>query len=211
MIDTPGVLDTSTVERLKNLSSEKRYVQKEILKELHKIFSWAPTGFDAIMLVVKFGCRFTDEDGQALRLLIDFLGERSLEYMILTLTYADQVKNEAEEENISEEECVSRWKSKLPEWVKEFIKDINDRVVLFDNTLKESKDPTGYKKQLTKLIEVSSVFFFPVCERAEFSRSCNLIGSWSRWFFTILPPNPGGIVAAASFKSLLLYVNEQKP
>ena len=160
VIDTPGVLDTSTVERLKNLSSEKRYVQKEILKELHKIFKWAPTGFDAFMLVVKFGCRFTDEDGQALRLLIDFLGERSLEYMILTLTYADQVKNEAEEENISEEECVSRWKSKLPEWVKEFIKNINDRVVLFDNTLKESKDPTGYKKQLTKLIEVSSVFFF---------------------------------------------------
>lgn len=159
MIDTPGVLDTSTVKRLRNLASERRYVQKEILKELHKIFSWAPTGFDAIMLVVKFGCRFTDEDGQALRLLIDFLGKKSLEYMILTLTYADQVKNAAEEENMSEEDCVSRWKSELPEWVKEFINDINDRVVLFDNTLTESKDPTGYKKQLTKLIEVSSVFF----------------------------------------------------
>lgn len=79
--------------------------------------------------------------------------------MILTLTYADQVKNAAEEENMSEEDCVSRWKSELPEWVKEFINDINDRVVLFDNTLTESKDPTGYKKQLTKLIEVSSVFF----------------------------------------------------
>ena len=144
---------------MQNLKSEKRHVQKEILKEVHRIFALAPTGFDAIMLVVKFGSRFTDEDSQALRLLIDFLGIKSTGYMILTLTYADQVKMAAEEENISEKECIDRWISTLPGWVKKFIKDINDRVVLFDNTLREDKDQAGYKKQLTKLIEVNSVFF----------------------------------------------------
>ena len=31
------------------------------------------------------------------------------------------------------------------------------------------------------------IFFFQACERAEFSKSCNLIGSESGRFFTILP------------------------
>ena len=33
-------------------------------------------------------------------------------------------------------------------------------------------------------------------EGAESSKSCNLIGSESRQFFTILPANPGGIVGS---------------
>ena len=39
-------------------------------------------------------------------------------------------------------------------------------------------------------------FFFQACERAESSKSCNLIGSESGLYFTILPANPGGIVGS---------------
>ena len=40
------------------------------------------------------------------------------------------------------------------------------------------------------------ILFFQVCKRAEFSKSCNLIGSMSRRLFAILPAiNPSGIVA----------------
>ena len=38
------------------------------------------------------------------------------------------------------------------------------------------------------------IIFFQVCKRAESSKSCNLIGSVSRRFFTILPANPAGIL-----------------
>ena len=158
VIDTPGVLDTSTVKTLKAmpLKSETRQVQKRILNEVHTIFKLAQTGFDAIMLVVKYGSRFTEEDGQALRLLINFLGKRSKEYMILILTHGDQARFEAEEKEISVDKCISWWISTLPEWVQTFIKDIKGRVVLFDNKLREDKEPEGYKEQLVRLIEVNS-------------------------------------------------------
>ena len=40
------------------------------------------------------------------------------------------------------------------------------------------------------------IIFFQACERAESSKPCNLIGSESRRYFTILPANPGGIVGS---------------
>ena len=40
------------------------------------------------------------------------------------------------------------------------------------------------------------IYFFQACERAESSKSCNLIGSESGRYFTILPANPGGIVGS---------------
>ena len=158
VIDTPGVLDTSTVKTLKSmpLRSETRQVQRQILNEVYRIFQLAPNGFDAIMLVVKYGSRFTDEDGQALRLLIHFLGKASKEYMILILTHGDQARFEAEDKEISVEKCIDRWISTLPEWVRTFVKDIKHRVVLFDNRLREDKEPAGYKAQLVHLIEVNS-------------------------------------------------------
>ena len=156
MIDTPGLLDTSTTV---HLESEIRHVQKQILKEVYEMFAIAPTGFDAIMYVVKYGSRFTSKDRQALRLLVNFLGNRSKEYMILILTYGDQAKFEAEEYKISIEECLWLWISTLPQWMQDYINDISGRVVLFDNRLREDKDPVGFKKQLTHLIEVNSVLY----------------------------------------------------
>ena len=46
------------------------------------------------------------------------------------------------------------------------------------------------------LKEIYIFIFFQACERAESSNSCNVIGSESGRFFTILPANPGGIVGS---------------
>ena len=43
---------------------------------------------------------------------------------------------------------------------------------------------------------IRKLIFFQACERAESSKSCNLIGSESGQYFTILPANPGGIVGS---------------
>ena len=42
--------------------------------------------------------------------------------------------------------------------------------------------------------ELIVFIFFQACEGAESSKSCNLIGSESRRYITILPANPGGTV-----------------
>ena len=65
----------------------------------------------------------------------------------------------AEDENITVEECIWRWIRTLPHWMQDYINDISGRVVLFDNRLREDKDPVGFKKQLTHLIEVNSVLY----------------------------------------------------
>ena len=71
-----------------------------------------------------------------------------------------------------------------------------------------NKDKFGnsdYTQQITNTI------FFQTCERAESSKSSNLIGSESGRYFTILPANPGGIMAASFTGLFLLFVNEKKP
>lgn len=121
---------------------------------MYKVFGMAPQGFDAIILIVKYGARFTKEDEQALNLLQTFLGEKSKRNMILILTWGDQAVHHADEKGVRLDEWIKTWISKLPEWVQTFIAEIDDRVVLFNNCLKEADTPEAYKKQLSELIEV---------------------------------------------------------
>ena len=62
--------------------------------------------------------------------------------------------------------------------------------------IKASKNWLYYKmtQQILNEFELITFIFFQACERAESSKSCNLIRSESGWYFTILPTNPGGII-----------------
>ena len=53
-----------------------------------------------------------------------------------------------------------------------------------------------------------NTFFFKACELAESSKYCNLIGSESGRYFTILPANPGRIVGSFIHKTSLFVVCE---
>ena len=59
----------------------------------------------------------------------------------------------------------------------------------------DCKDPRSFKSICLKF-KITCFIFFQACERAESSKSCNLIGSESWRYFTILPANPGGIVGS---------------
>ena len=155
VIDTPGVLDTAATSAMKTFNLT-RYTdhQKDILKEVSKIFAMAPFGFDAVILVVKYGCRFTAEDAQALKMLEALLERDAKCHMILLLTHGDQAEYEAEEEKMSSDQRVWQWLKTLPKWVQSFIDEIGNRVVLINNTLKPQRDQDAYGKQLIKLIQV---------------------------------------------------------
>lgn len=165
VIDTPGVMDTSAVEAM---GSGKRFFlallkkdQARILTELARMFLLAPYGFDAISIVMKYGSRFSLEDGQALQLLQSFLGEEAKTHMFLILSNADQAKREAENKKISLDECVRKWIESHPPWVKDFIEQIGQsNVVYFDNILKEDEKPDEIKKQLSHFIQVPCRFNF---------------------------------------------------
>ena len=122
-------------------------------REVAGLLKWAPNGFDAIVLVTRYGCRFTGEDAQALKSLQEYLCENAGKYIILVLTYGDQAEREATKDNL--DGLVHRWLQTLPDWVRNFIEQIDNRVILFNNLLKPHSEPEAYKRQLSKLIQVS--------------------------------------------------------
>ncbi|XP_015749215.1 PREDICTED: uncharacterized protein LOC107328988 [Acropora digitifera] len=161
VIDTPGVIDTEIVKQVTSTTSQAKYalgLKKELettLKELAKMFLYAPRGFNAILLLAKFGSRFTRDDGDALQMLLKFLRAEAQNYMILVLTHGDEAEYHASEEGITVEEYLKNWINRMDDWLKKFIHDdLKDRVVLLNCRLKPDKEPEAYKKQLCKLIEM---------------------------------------------------------
>ena len=69
-----------------NIRKETRKVNEKTLTELCKMFAMAPQGFDAIILTIKYGSRFTEEDSKVLRLLKEFMGKEFTDVMILLVT-----------------------------------------------------------------------------------------------------------------------------
>lgn len=159
VIDTPGILDTRVVNMMCGLSSwlpAYREDQKRILTELANMYTKAPDGFDAIILVAKYGERFTAEDGEALKLLTAFMRKESEAHMILLLTRGDDAERNARRKGIlpADKYVREKWIPGMPDWVRKFINRIGDRVVLFNNLLDADKEPEAYHKQRQQLIEV---------------------------------------------------------
>ena len=144
VLDTPGVL------------------KGEFDKEIPRIFKLAPKGFDAIILVAKYGCRLTTEDAEALQLLQEFLGDEAKKHIILVLTYADQAEHEAKEDRVKDDRVLMSldayqqlWLGTLPPWAQSFIEQIDERVLFFNNRLRPDSQPDAYKTQLSQLVQVS--------------------------------------------------------
>lgn len=158
MIDTPGIIDTSSVQKMTGnwkYWPGYREDQKRILTELAKMFVYASRGFNAFLLTVKFGTRFTPEDSQALVLLRKFLGEEAVDYMILLLTHADDAEYSAGKKGTPVDEYVKQWVDGMEDWVKKFIHvELKDRVVLMNGRLNINEQPEACKIQLRKIIEV---------------------------------------------------------
>lgn len=157
VIDTPGILDTNVVKKMSGLRAwlpAYREDQERVLKELTNMYVKAPRGFDGIILVSKFGERFTAEDAEALKLLKAFMGKESEGHMILLLTRGDEAARNAHRKKILPvDKYMTQWIDGMPEWVKVFIrKEIGDRVVLFNNILEPQE--LGYRKQRQHLVQV---------------------------------------------------------
>ena len=179
VVDTPGVMDTALVKEMTSNANKAiclastvvqwpgrainrlgfRHVQEKTLRELARMVLLAPHGFDAILLVMEFGSRFTRDDCDALEMLKKFLGEDAKKYMILLLTHGDQAERNAGKKGISVDEHLKNWIDGMDDRQKTFIQDdLDDRVVLFNCLLNPDEKPEAYKNQLCKLIEVNCCY-----------------------------------------------------
>ena len=165
VIDTPGIMDTAPVsvmgiakEIFQNVTGLYNESQKEILREIHKVFVMSPDGLDAVIIIIKYGVRFGLEDAEALKILKKFFGTEAQPYMILVLTHSDQAARAAKKENRTIEDQLKRYLSTLPDWVQRFMKEIGERRILFDNNLDPTENPDDCKKQVSNLIQVKVHF-----------------------------------------------------
>ena len=170
MIDTPGIMDTAPVSRMekakevmKNVTGLFNERQREILREIHKVFAMSPDGLDAVIITIKFGVRFGPEDVEALKILKTFFGTEAQPYMILILTHGDQAARDAKKKKRSIEDHLTWYISTLPDWVQQFLKDIGERKILFDNTLDPNDKPDDCKRQVSKLLQVKVHFEGKIC------------------------------------------------
>lgn len=150
VIDTPGIMDTFPITGKCDVET-----QEEILQEAIKLFNFSPNGIDAIILAVRYGVRIGSEDVDALEILQTFLGEKAKKYMILLFTWADQAKLRAVKENKTIDEMLKNYTKSLPVRFQEFLKEMEDRTVLFNNEPNTQNHPDDNNRQLSKLIQVN--------------------------------------------------------
>ena len=170
MIDTPGIMDTAPVSVMEKVKEKAKSVtgfynekQREILRELYKVFVMSPDGLDAFIITIKYGGRFGLDDDEALKILKRFFGTEAQPHILLILTYGDQAARDAKRKNRSIEDHLKWYISTLPDWVQRFMKEIGERRMLFDNSLDPTENPDDCKKQVSKLLQVKVHFESKIC------------------------------------------------
>ena len=162
VVDTPGVCDTNTKGDDDSIDLAIRSISDAI--------SHCPQGFHALLLIIKFGTRMTDEERKAIALLKCVLGQDVIKsHCVCVITYGDNFNTEINGKKTFEEWCKSQGG-----FLKSVFEECNYRCVLFNN---KSRDPKEKKQQIIKLVNkidsfqtggtryTNSIFEFALKER----------------------------------------------
>ncbi|KAH9513458.1 hypothetical protein Btru_033101 [Bulinus truncatus] len=137
VVDTPGIIDTVTYK------SDPSLRIKDILSQA---IAASPSGYDAILYVVKFNGQFTQEDLLVMEELKRIFGENVVKnHCVLIMTHGDNYDAEENGNFID-------WCSNQEGWLfKELFLHCGRRVVQFDN---KTKDEQKRNCQLDSLLQI---------------------------------------------------------
>lgn len=122
VVDTPGLFDT-------NFTSE------EVLKKIQVCLSLAAPGPHVFLVVLRLG-RFTKEEEDTLKIILETFGEDITKHAILLFTHGDKLKKQTINQFISKSEAL-----------KNLVDGFANKYHVFNN---ESKDD----RQVVKLLEI---------------------------------------------------------
>ena len=123
LVDTPGVGDT------RGSAEEGKQLFMDAIKDA--IVS-NPAGYHALLIVVRFGTRFTDEDINTMDYLKKTFGENFLKkYCILIMSCGDQFRNAQEDGDISV--SFLEWCAQQGGNFQTIFQEVQKRVILFNN------------------------------------------------------------------------------
>ncbi|KAH9523971.1 hypothetical protein Btru_047714 [Bulinus truncatus] len=106
-------------------------------------------GIDAILLVLKYGSRFTKQEKDAVAVVKSVFGNKDFSRRgIIVMTYGDLFETDVEES--SNTSSFEEWCSTQTGDMSQLIREVDKRIVLFDNRTKEESKK---KKQFESLME----------------------------------------------------------
>ena len=101
VVDTPGVCDTKE-------SSDEGSIDLAI-RSISDAIAHCPQGFNALLLIIRFGARMTDEEKKAIGLLKCVLGQDVINsHCVCVITHGDNFKTEMKGKQTFQEWCHSQ-------------------------------------------------------------------------------------------------------
>ncbi|GFO17250.1 GTPase imap family member 4 [Plakobranchus ocellatus] len=142
IVDTPGVGDTRGSEA----DGEELF-----MKAIKEAIAMNPAGYHALLLVLRFGSRLTKEDVDIIGYLKSVFGENFIEkHCIIIMTYGDDFRMKQEDGEIHG--SFEEWCKQQGGYFKEMYREVNERVILFENRLK-SDAQAQQRQQLVSLVD----------------------------------------------------------
>ncbi|CAL1533445.1 unnamed protein product, partial [Lymnaea stagnalis] len=144
VVVSPGVGDT-------DLSQEEGLAQ--IADSMKQAVAVNPEGYHAFLLVFEFGQDFTREDENTLKILRSFFGEEFVsEYCIVVITHGQLYKPKKHGDA-----PFSDWMTSQSGQMKALIEEVNGRVILFDDVLKDEDKMKEQVDEIIKMVDQISV------------------------------------------------------
>ncbi|XP_059160393.1 uncharacterized protein LOC131943984 [Physella acuta] len=138
-VDTPGVFDTDIIQG--------STIYSAMIEAISKGISRCSDGFHAIIIIIRYNTRITQEEIKCIEMLQSLFGKDALEsHGIIVMTYGDNFKKDENNINISFTDWLS---SQNNTYAKRLLQKCNNRCALFDNT---TNDKVLRKEQLVLLI-----------------------------------------------------------
>ena len=147
VVDGPGVGDTE-LTREEDLQT--------VIKSLDQVVSACPGGYHALLLLFRYGTRYTQEDRGVLAALKTVLGAEFVrKHAILVVTCGDVLYQEMSDEGHegSTSTHFSQWLSDQTGDLGELLTELENRAILFDNKTKDENVQDAQRAELFKAVD----------------------------------------------------------
>ena len=147
VVDGPGVGDTE-LTREEDLQT--------VIKSLDQVVSACPGGYHALLLLFRYGTRYTQEDRSVLTALKTVLGAEFVrKHAILVVTCGDVLYQEMSDEGHegSLTTHFSKWLADQTGDIAELLIELENRAVLFNNVTKDVSVQDAQRAELFKAVE----------------------------------------------------------
>ncbi|XP_059161576.1 GTPase IMAP family member 8-like [Physella acuta] len=167
VVDGPGVNDTE---------KSKRENLEMVIDTVEQALELTSYSFTALLIVLKFGSRFTQQESDAIKVIKAIFGTEVFKnYGICILTHGDDFENEMMDAEDDEKMTFDSWCRKQSGDLAEVFKECDYRCVLFDNRTKDQNVRNTQVNTLLSLVNTDHRYSLEEFMKADKDRKSLLL------------------------------------